>query len=255
MKKRTRETIFIGAGLVVLSLFLHYVHFLIFRDAHHTLIFLFADIAFIPMEVFFTTLIIDKLLEKREKDHFLEKLNMLIGVFYTEIGTKILNVIVKGDENINLLKCNNLIKNNWTDSSFIDLEKNIAGYDFNINIDKIDIDTLKNELTKDRDFLMNLISSENLHEHETFTEMIMSLMHLKEEIDTRCCEDVEKYEMEHIAADLSIAYRYLTIEWCQYMKYLSKNYPRLFVKALINNPFDNRDKRIKDSIYLLKQNK
>ena len=76
MKKKTKETVIIGIGLVVLSLLLHYVHYLIFKDAHHTLIFLFADIAFIPMEVFFTTLIIDRLLEKREKNHFLEKLNM-----------------------------------------------------------------------------------------------------------------------------------------------------------------------------------
>ena len=45
-------------------------------------------------------------------------------------------------------------------------------------------------------------------------------------------------------------YKYLTIEWAEYMKYLSKNYPSLYCKALINNPFDNRDKRIKDKCFL-----
>ena len=43
MKKKTKETILIGTGLVTLSLILHYVHYLIFKDAHHTMIFLVAD--------------------------------------------------------------------------------------------------------------------------------------------------------------------------------------------------------------------
>lgn len=71
MKKKTKETILIGAGLVILSLVLHYIHILLFKDVHHTLIFLVADIAFIPMEVFFTTIVIDRMLEKREKEHLL----------------------------------------------------------------------------------------------------------------------------------------------------------------------------------------
>ena len=69
MKKQTKDNIIIGAGLVILSLILHYLHVLIFKDAHHTMIFLFADIAFIPMEVFFTSMILERLLERREKEH------------------------------------------------------------------------------------------------------------------------------------------------------------------------------------------
>ena len=52
MSKQKKEFLMIGIGLIGLSLVLHYVHYLIFQDLHHTLIFLFADIAFIPMEVF-----------------------------------------------------------------------------------------------------------------------------------------------------------------------------------------------------------
>ena len=89
MKKRVKENIIIGAGLVTLSLLLHFVHVLIFKDIHHTMIFLVADIAFIPMEVFFTSMILERMLERREKEHDKEKLNMLVGVFYAEIGTQL----------------------------------------------------------------------------------------------------------------------------------------------------------------------
>ena len=50
--------------------------------------------------------------------------------------------------------------------------------------------------------------------------------------------------------DLMAVYKYLTIEWAEYMKYLSKNYPSLYCKALINNPFDTRDKKEKDKCFL-----
>ena len=44
-----------------------------------------------------------------------------------------------------------------------------------------------------------------------------------------------------------LAYKYLTIEWAEYMKYLSEEYPVLYCKALINNPFDTRSKSEKDN--------
>ena len=99
---------------------------------------------------------------------------------------------------------------------------------------------------------MNLIINENIHEHEEFTDMLMSLLHVKEEIDSRYNDKIEAFELEHLASDMTVAYKYLTLEWCEYMNYLNKNYPRLFVRALIDNPFDNRDKKEKDKIYLIK---
>lgn len=250
MKKKTKETVIIGIGLVVLSLLLHYAHYLIFKDAHHTLIFLFADIAFIPMEVFFTTLIIDRLLEKREKNHFLEKLNMMIGLFYTEIGRNLLSEFVKGDDNLVELINSNICTKSWNDNLCKNLKNKVENHKFDFNINEIDIYKIKNTLSQNRDFLMNLIMNENIHEHEKFTEMLMALLHVKEEIESRYSDKIQPLELQHLASDMSIAYKYLTLEWCEYMNYLNKNYPRLFVRALIDNPFDNRDKHEKDELYL-----
>ena len=104
MKKRQKETILIGCGLVSLSLILHFVHVLIFKDVHHTMIFLVADIAFIPLEVFFTTMILERVLERRKKEQDLEKLNMLVGVFYAEFGTQLLEYFVNQDDRVAICK-------------------------------------------------------------------------------------------------------------------------------------------------------
>ncbi|MDU2491294.1 MAG: hypothetical protein E7D27_12030 [Clostridium celatum] len=250
MKRRTKETILIGSGLVLLSVILHYIHVLIFKDVHHTMIFLVADIAFIPLEVFFTTIVIDKMIERREKEHLLEKLNMLIGLFYTELGTKLLFDIVKGDAHGVMANHRTITSDTWCDKSFAKLHEDILQYDYEINIDKINLKDIRKRLDNNKDLLINLISNGSLLEHETFTEMLMTIMHLKEELDTRYCEDIEEYEIKHIEKDLMDVYKYLTIEWAEYMKYLSRNYPSLYCKALINNPFDNRDKKVKDKYFL-----
>ena len=261
MKKQTKETIIIGMGLVLLSLALHYAHYLTFRDAHHTLIFLFADIAFIPMDVFFTTLILDKFLERRERHHLLGKLNMLIGVFYTEIGTKLLLDIVEGDNEREFLSGACISNNTWDEKPFAELHERILNHDYDVDITKVNLRSIKSTLDSNKDLLISLIANENLIEHEAFTEMLMSIMHLREELNTRLSDDMQEYELQHIEKDMEIAYGYLTAEWAEYIKHLSKNYPVLYCKALINNPFDTRSKMEKDQCYLkecrnqFKQNK
>ncbi|PWX52426.1 hypothetical protein CYK89_14360, partial [Clostridium perfringens] len=146
MSKQKKEFLMIGIGLIGLSLILHYVHYLIFQDLHHTLIFLFADIAFIPMEVFFTTLVIDKLLEKREKEHLRDKLSMLIGVFFSELGTDILNTFVYADDNTEIIAKEALVTKEWNKNEFKNLEKLVDEYEYDIDIKKVDLIALEKKL-------------------------------------------------------------------------------------------------------------
>ena len=87
MKKSEKKQSFLfGALLVLLSVFCYAVHFVIFRDVHHILIYLIGDIAFVFIEVLLVTLIIHQILSYREKRAIHQKLNMVIGAFFTKIG-------------------------------------------------------------------------------------------------------------------------------------------------------------------------
>ena len=250
MSKQKKEFLIIGIGLIGLSLLLHYVHYLVFQDLHHTLIFLFADIAFIPMEVFFTTLVIDKLLEKREKEHLKDKLSMLIGVFFSELGTDILDTFVHTDNNTELIAKEAIVTKEWDKNDFKNLEKVVNEYEYKVDIEKIDLIALEKKLNTQKDLVINLITNPMLIEHEEFSEMLMSILHLREELSSRCSHNLEAYEVQHLELDINVAYRYLAFEWVQYMKQLKANYPQLFLKALINNPFDKRSLKEKECNYL-----
>lgn len=254
MSKQKKEFLIIGTGLIGLSLFLHYVHYLIFRDLHHTLIFLFADIAFIPMEVFFTTLVIDKLLEKREKDHLKDKLSMLIGVFFSELGTDVLSTFVHTDHNAEIIAKEAIVTKEWNKNDFKHLEILVKEYDYKVNINEIDLIALEEKLDAQKDLVINLVTNPMLIEHEEFSDMLMSMLHLREELTSRCSHKLENYEIMHLEKDINVAYKYLAFEWVQYMKQLKGNYPQLFLKALIMNPFDKRSLKERERKYL-KENK
>ena len=244
MKKQTKDNIIIGAGLVILSLILHYLHVLIFKDAHHTMIFLFADIAFIPMEVFFTSMILERLLERREKEHDKEKLNMLVGVFYAEIGTQLLAYFVDQDDRVSI--CKKLrIKDPkiWNENYFKRLQQLNSTYHYEVQLPKIDLHQLKGMLHEGKNLLITLMTTESLHDHETFTEMLMLIMHLKEELDARDITSLTDEERLHLEQDMATLYRYLTYEWCYYLNYLSKHYPSLFNTAIMLSPFNKKHER------------
>ena len=204
MKKRVKDNIIIGGGLLLLSLILHYIHVLIFKDIHHTMIFLVADIAFIPMEVFFTSMILERMLERREKEHGKEKLNMLVGVFYAEIGTQLLGYFVEQDDRVSICKKLRIKDPSiWDEDYFKRLQQLNSTYHYEVSLEKVDLIQLKDLLHDGKNLLITLMTTESLHDHETFTEMLMLIMHLKEELDLRDISSLNESERLHLEQDMT----------------------------------------------------
>lgn len=95
--KRVNWQILLGTFLLVLSGIFYLLHYLIFRDSHHIFIFLVGDVAFVFVEVLLVTVIIHRVLDEREKQARLEKMNMVIGAFFSEVGTSLLGVLSEMD--------------------------------------------------------------------------------------------------------------------------------------------------------------
>ena len=88
--KRPRGQIILGLSLIAISAILYLFHYAIFRDPHHIFLWSMTSLAFLPISVLFVTLIINQLLSGREKRARLEKLEMVIGTFFSEVGTRLL---------------------------------------------------------------------------------------------------------------------------------------------------------------------
>lgn len=236
--KEIKWQLILGMILVSLSVLLYLFHYTLFRDMHHIFIYLVGDIAFVPIEVFLVTVIIHRLLNEREKKTLLTKLNMVIGAFFSEAGTKLLTYLSDFDVSSGILIDYLSRIGKWTERDFKAINKKFKDYNPNIDFDPENLKSLRNFMVKKRDFFLRLLENPNLLEHESFTNLLWAVFHLTEELEGRKeFKEMPKEDYDHLIRDTKRAYSALIFEWIMYMDHLKNNYPYLFSMAIRTNPF------------------
>jgi hypothetical protein len=237
--KTDKSQILFGISLVLLSAIFYFIHYAVFRDAHHIFIYLVGDVAFVFIEVLLVTLIIHQLLTYREKRALLKKMNMAIGSFYSEVGTGLLRIFSNFNLHSAEIQKDFIVEDDWTDQKFTSVNKTFKEYDHKIDCRKGNLNDLLDFLKSRRNFLINLLQNPNLLEHESFTNLLWAVFHLTEELENRAdVGNLSETDCKHISGDIKRAYVLLISEWLQYMKHLRNDYPYLFSLAIRTNPFD-----------------
>jgi len=239
MKRLFSWQILLGLSLIALSALGYFIHYFIFRDTHHIFIYLIGDIAFVFLEVLLVTLILHQLLRYREKKAMLNKLNMVIGAFFSEVGGELLKIFINFDTKSSEITQDLIITNESFEKEFSKICKTIENHTYNIDSKRGDLKNIRNFLKEKRQFLLNLLENPNLLEHESFTNLLWAVFHLTEELTLRgSLNGLQKTDCKHLAGDMKRAYHLLILEWLDYMKHLKVNYPYLFSLAVRTNPFD-----------------
>jgi len=246
---KKRWQLIVALGLLVLSAAFYLLHFVIFRDAHHILLYLIGDVAFVFIEVLLVTLIIHELLNQREKQARFEKLNMVIGLFFSELGTKLLKLLSVRNPGLEKMTEGLFVGDSWSEKNASRLSEQFDKHNYPLEIQYEDLNQLKDLLHDKRNFLLRLLENPSVLEHESFTDVLRSVFHLGEELDYR--EDFErlpKSDRAHLVGDMRRVYGFLAHQWLFYMIYLKNNHPYLFSLALRMNPFDrNASPIVKES--------
>jgi hypothetical protein len=234
----------LGILLVLISITLYGVNFVIFHDSRDLFFYLGIDIAFLPIEVLFVVLVIESAISQRDRTILLEKLNMVIGTFFSEVGTHLVKNISEFDSKVKKIRENLIVSDDWSRADFLDASRQIRNYNYRLNIIDSEksfefLESMKHFLIDKRNFLLVLLENPSLLEHETFTELLRAVFHLTEELEQRNdLRHLSRADYEHLELDTERAYKLLIYEWLQYMEYLMNEYPYLFSLALRTNPFD-----------------
>jgi len=228
-----------GVTLLVISSVIYIVHYLIFRDLNHIEVYFLSDLAFVPIQVLLVTFLVDRVLAERERRDRIEKVNMVIGVFYSEVGVRLIKALSACDPEINDIRRELIVKDSWGDKEFEALAIRLRGYGYRLDRSLLSLPDLKAFVLSRREFMLRLSENPNLLEHETFTDLLKAVFHLTEELENR--GDFTKLpasDTDHLILDSKRAYGLLVVEWMAYMRHLKNNYPYLFSLAMRLNPFD-----------------
>jgi len=237
--KKMRWQLVLAVSLLVTAALLYVLQIAIFHDERDTFFYLFQDLAFVPVQVLLVTVIVDRFLRIRERMALLKKLNMVIGAFFSEVGTALLKHFIPFDADAGMAGEKLIVTGGWTDRQFEGAVRDLKAVQVRMDCTRGDLPGLKEFLTARRGFLLGLLENQNLLEHETFTELLWAVFHLAEELDAR--KDVTalvRSDCEHIAGDIKRAYVILITEWLSYLRHLKREYPYLFSLAVRMNPFD-----------------
>lgn len=181
----------------------------------------------------------EMMLTKREKKIRLQKLQMVIGAFFSEVGTRLLAFFSQSDPDLDSIREHLTVKAAWKDEDFIRVHRALENHEYGVDGLKIDFIGLRSFLLKKRDFLLRLLENPTLLEHEAFTELLRAVFHLTEELAYRT--DVGQLvdtDRTHLVGDAKRAYGLLVGQWLDYMEYLKVHYPYLYSLAVRTNPFN-----------------
>ncbi|MDD4876459.1 MAG: hypothetical protein PHQ86_04935 [Dehalococcoidales bacterium] len=203
------------------------------------------DLAFLPLEVFIVVLVIERILNRREKQAMLQKLNMVIGAFFSEIGNYLLFDLLKYFDNKKEISSNLNISDSWTKKDY----KKSADFASHLKIDldcsNVDLVKLKEYLSQKRVFLLTLLENPSLLEHDRFTLLLWAITHVDEELEARpSLNELPDSDLKHIADDIIRLYDNLASEWIDYVDYLKSNYPFLYSLVLRTHPFQEHPSSI-----------
>ena len=125
--------------------------------------------------------VIDKILTSRELKNRMQKLNMVIGVFFSEIGTELIAFVTDFDGKYEELRGHLQFSTEWKSEDFKRAQEIVRQHRAEVTVDEGDLKNLKNLLHDNRDFLIALLQNPNLLENESFTNLLWALFHMAEE--------------------------------------------------------------------------
>ncbi len=226
--------------LLLGSLLFYIINYFLFHDVEFIERYLLAQLGFLPISALLVSLVLNKIMVKRERERRLEKLNIVIGTFFADIGKYLLDFFSKYDPNIQELR-ERMDIGRFTHHDFQEAKKRIFEHGFQVDMGRINLYELRKSLLDKRELLINMLDNPAIYEHEKFTDLLWGLLHLMEELRSHHAFDtLPDKDVETIREDIRDVYSLLTYEWLNHTEYLKKNYPRMFSLAVRTNPFGRR---------------
>jgi len=164
--QRIKWSLLLALGLLTTSMVIYTLHYLIFGDLEFITRGGFASLAFVPIQGLVVTLIIAELMVIMSRGARMQKMNMVIGVFFSELGTELLRTLYIGDPEAMTLRETFESAGDLNAREVVSLLKRIDSYPFRVNIDRAALGDLRRMLTARRDFMVRLLENPSLLENE-----------------------------------------------------------------------------------------
>ncbi|OPX67441.1 MAG: Calcium-gated potassium channel MthK [Methanoregulaceae archaeon PtaB.Bin009] len=185
--------------------------------------------------------VVEHIAFRKERARRRQKTMMLVGIFFTQVGTSLLATCARGDlgrQDLSRLLSGPKFADSPASAGITDA---LASRSYHLDCRELDLATLRDALGEKIDVLSVLLQNPDLDEHSKFTDLLQALFHLWQELSHRevLC-GLPGADTAHLSGDLNRVYGLLVLEWVVYLGHLKRHYPYLYSLALRTNPFDEK---------------
>jgi len=237
MLKRYGGLLVLAAGLLAASGATYAALYALFENVRDMVFYTILDLAFLPIQVVLVGIVIEGLLARRQRRDRLHKMNMVIGVFFTEMGTRLLGDLARSLANRADVAKALGVRADWKAEDFSRALAYAAQTQWQLDPARLDLAALRDALAANRDLIVLLLANPNLLEHERFTDLLWSVSHLTEELAARpSLEGLPQADRDHLVGDIKRVYSGLAGEWLRYCRHLQHAYPYIFSVIVRTHP-------------------
>lgn len=227
-----------GFAFALISCVLYFLFYVLFHDtefiSHHLL----NDIAFLPIEVFLVATVFEKLMGRREEKARLERMHMIIGAFFHEVGADLVKTLAKNDSQAIKTGQEYALNETWSKSDFTRFKTHLNHNIPQLQISITSLVELRDIFFSKREYLLRLMEND-LMESEHFSQLLLAILHLFEELQLRQDLQILKpSDFAHLSSDVRRVYLLLNEQWIDYLYHLKETAPYLFSLAVRTNPFN-----------------
>ncbi len=236
--KKSYGKIRFAAVLTGLSVLFYWLQITIFHQPGQSEFYFFQDLAFLPLQVLIVSLILDGIMKEREKRERLDQINVVVGAFFSELGSDAIRRIKPFISNSDGISGCLEISGASTSRDFKAAADAVMRYPFQADSRAGDLMATRDFLYAKKSIVLGMFENPNLLENSRFTSMLWAVYHLMDELKNR--EEflsLPDSDLDHLSGDIERAYRLLVVEWIFYMRHLKEKYPYLFSLAVRKSPF------------------
>ena len=224
--------------LLCTSVVLYVLHYLVFRDLHHIGIFFLHELAGMPLEVILVSLFFDKLIEKTHEEENQSKLSIIETLFFNESGGNMLRYLSSFDPNFSQLASILSVRMDWKSIDYQAARLQLKDYSFHLDVEKVDFFGLHYHLDERHSYYRNILENPALTQSSEFTELVMKIYLMWEELDCRTdLYNLDLHEKHYLGELLTEIYEELVVYWLDNAHNHSiHNRPRLH-RVIETSPF------------------
>lgn len=224
---------------VLLSVVMLLIHHAIYKEASYWAGFLLLhELALMPLEFVVVTLGFEQIMEWSHKRENRAKVSMIESVFFSESGADMLRYLVCCDDLSGELREVMDVQPTWGWKQVQAARNNVKRYTYEVNPGKVDFFGLHYHLSTRHSYFLKVIENPALSGKEHFTDLLLHIYHLWEELESRTdLYQLTDEDRAYLCTAANAVYRCLSIEWMYNATDILMHQPERLSHVLRTNPF------------------